>query len=685
MNKFTERMFGKNIKAIVNFIDLDQDDAVLYSSSELEGKAGTKVDFDPSTEMRELLHKGYVLSENGFNATGELPNFDKNVSEYKITFHHGKKVENIENKKLKQVVHYQGAASRTPENSTTEVVFNHFQEVDLVTGKALQDKGWKPEKQNFMLIGTPTLPGFVPDQTVVGGDVVTADDSDKEYTVKFTINNQPSSLTQTAEIRYVDLNNDNKVIEVKKLTGQPNMPIEYDPQETIAALENKGFKLVDNGFNKDGDIQFFGNSDSYEPVFIITMKYAAVAVNSTNPNAEVDPQEYQKKSTFTVKFAGLDDAPKDVVQTATWNRTVTFLPKTKELDPKGYYDTDWKADIDQYQDVKIPVVAGYHTKVGQVTALPLSQENQEVTVTYEENARIIPVDENGKEIIGAPHPQITTDKDDSSKATKDEIVPDVEDHHCDLMTVTPIDPGKNLKVTYKSNKKSDTMYITLNEQEKANQAAAKQKQTAAPASESETPAPNTQANVSESKQASEDNNGPKDQVAIINFIDVDHNGASLTSSGPLVGKPGDSINALYSTEIPLKVIKKAGYHVIFNNFDSDGVVQRFDNNDLMTQVFTIGVSKKTTTQDISDLVSKAGKADIDQLRETKYQLEKIKPDLLPKNMNDDSSQTVTRLLDIVTALLNLIFVLGSNPEQIKNKVLENSKQINNQGKNNSID
>ena len=45
------------------------------------------------------------------------------------------------------------------------------------------------------------------------------------------------------------------------------------------------------------------------------------------------------------------------------------------------------------------------------------------------------------------------------------------------------------------------------------------------------------------------------------------------------------------------MIKKAGYHVVFNNFDSDGFVQRFDNNDLMTQVFSIGVSKKIKTKD----------------------------------------------------------------------------------------
>lgn len=156
----------------------------------------------------------------------------------------------------------------------------------------------------------------------------------------------------------------------------------------------------------------------------------------------------------------------------------------------------------------------------------------------------------------------------------------------------------------------------------------------------------------------------KDQVAIVNFIDIDHNGASLTSSGPLVGKPGDSINDLYSTEIPLKVIKKAGYHVVFNNFDSDGFVQRFDN-----QVFSIGVSKKIKTKDelIKNkeiaIANNENRDDIlsqvEALKATKDQLKKIQPTLVTKDKND-SSDTETRLLDIITVLLNLVFAMGNN-------------------------
>lgn len=80
--------------------------------------------------------------------------------------------------------------------------------------------------------------------------------------------------------------------------------------------------------------------------------------------------------------------------------------------------------------------------------------------------------------------------------------------------------------------------------------------------------------------------------AVINYIDLDQNGKQLTSSGMLQGVPGESINELYSTELPLEVIKKAGYHVVFNNFDVPGVTQYFANSPVMVQIFTIGLSRK---------------------------------------------------------------------------------------------
>lgn len=48
--------------------------------------------------------------------------------------------------------------------------------------------------------------------------------------------------------------------------------------------------------------------------------------------------------------------------------------------------------------------------------------------------------------------------------------------------------------------------------------------------------------------------------------------------------------------MPLRVLKQLGYEAVFDNFDAPGVIQRFDNNDLLPQVFTIGLKKGNAKQ-----------------------------------------------------------------------------------------
>lgn len=712
-------IFGKKVDAVVNYVDLDEDNNIIKSSETISGKKNTPVDYDPAGDIRELEEKGYILVNNGLDP---VPDFEDGIDHYDVTFKHKLVTVDADNpgygytkskltKEIKQVIQYRGAASRTPETSVNRVTFSHIYEVDSVTGDVVKDKGWKPATRTFMEVGTPTLPGFVPNKAVVGGETVKPTDEDKEYVVDFKINNAPSELTQTAVIRYVDHTNDNKIIHVDTLTGQPNMPIDYDPKQEIDKLAKQGFTLVNNGFNGNGDIQFFGNSDSYEPIFIITMDYSAQPVNEEHPNDKVDPSSYSKDSTFTVNFAGLseDQLPDPIEQTAHWTRTVAYVPETGEVITDGYYDSQWQSDIGNFEDVKIPVIKGYHTDLKVVKALPVKEEDQVVTVTYHENAKIVPVDSEGNEIPGADHPTIETDPDDSSNAKVEEAVPEVDGYYCEFTMVSPKSPGQDLDIVYHKIKKTDVNSFEnpdkseQEEQSTENIAATAQEDLASevqtsqetePAVELQEEAQDTEVENTQSEQKEEpevvqtqtaaealngtgNNSNLHDQVAIVNFIDIDHNGESLTSSGPLVGKPGESINDLYSTEIPLKVIKKAGYKVVFNNFDNEGFIQRFDNNDLMTQVFTIGVSKKAKeAENKGELVATnminnfskdlATSSKMKQLEETRNKLEKLQPTLLSKG-NSDDSQTVSRLLDIITGLLNLVFIVGNvSPNNVYN-------------------
>lgn len=656
MNKLTRKMalFGKGRKAVVNFIDIDNDLANIGTSGELEGNKDTPIEFDSGSKIKELEDKGYVLVENKFDPNGKKPLFgDDEETPYEISFRHGHEVVDVDNpgfgfskeqlqKIGTQTVHYTGAAGRSPQDNVSHIVFNHTIEVDKVTHKMIEDKGWRPESQCHLMIGTPTIPSYIPDETVVGGELVNVDDPDREYTVEYDINKDPSTDEQSAIIKFVDITDDNREIVSDKLTGMPNTPIEYDPQTKIDELNEKGYSLVNNGFNPGGEVQFYLNSDDVVPTFIITMKHELAQVNVDHPNDKVKPTEYHQETTFAVDFEGAGEkTPVNNVQNAIWNRSITVIAPTGQIIENGKYTTDWVVDPDSFHDVKVPVVPGYHTDVKVVKAQPITREDRIVNVNYVENGRIIPVDENGDPIEGADQPVFTTLKTDPTKVMPDEIVPTVEGYSSDLMTVTPHQPDKDLKVTYKADTKSDVLVIPVgknkfkDQDEKENMANQEnqpevvgsnvikpekvenqdepKENTEAPAAVAtpveaqpiqetniERPAavaqnvPNdVESQVSDTASAVE----PHDQVAIINFIDIDKNGAQLTSSGPLVGKPGESINDLYSTEIPLKAIEDAGYEIVFNNFDREGVVQRFDNNDLMTQIFTIGVRKKRTPEE----------------------------------------------------------------------------------------
>jgi len=124
---------------------------------------------------------------------------------------------------------------------------------------------------------------------------------------------------------------------------------------------------------------------------------------------------------------------------------------------------------------------------------------------------------------------------------------------------------------------------------------------------------------------------------------VDNHGSSITSSEILTGKPGESINDLYSTENPLKIIERAGYRVVFNSFDN-GDVQKFNDSALMPQVFTIGVSKKPA----ADQSVSVGNL-------TKEKLKEIKANISTSEKDDaDYSKAMLELTNVVSSLYDMV-------------------------------
>ena len=192
--------------------------------------------------------------------------------------------------------------------------------------------------------------------------------------------------------------------------------------------------------------------------------------------------------------------------------------------------------------VDVPVIPGYVAEVKSAGGKTVTPDTPlaEVTVVYHKVGKIVPVDPNGNPIPNVPTPSYTNDPTDPTKVVPDEPVPAITGKTPDKTSVTPVDPTKDTPVVYKDN---------------------------------EVPAT------------------PNSQKAVVNFIDV-NTGKLIKTSGILSGRPGEDINKLYSSAEVIKQLEEAGYEVVYNAFDGDGVTKYFDDDDNTTQQFTVALKLK---------------------------------------------------------------------------------------------
>ena len=192
--------------------------------------------------------------------------------------------------------------------------------------------------------------------------------------------------------------------------------------------------------------------------------------------------------------------------------------------------------------VDVPVIPGYVAEVKSAGGKTVTPDTPlaEVTVVYHKVGKIVPVDPNGNPIPNVPTPSYTNDPTDPTKVVPNEPVPAITGKTPDKTLVTPVDPTKDTPVVYKNN---------------------------------EVPAT------------------PNSQKAVVNFIDV-NTGKLIKTSGILSGRPGEDINKLYSSAEVIKQLEEAGYEVVYNAFDGDGVTKYFDDDDNTTQQFTVALKLK---------------------------------------------------------------------------------------------
>lgn len=366
------------------------------------------------------------------------------------------------------------------------------------------------------MVSTPEIPGYITEDPVVGGETVTPDDCDREYTVEYEINQQPSTDDQTVKVEYVDHDNENQEIVTDTLTGQANMLVDYDPKNTIEKLEKQGYTLVSNGYNPVGEVQFYSNNDDYVPTYIMTMKHTIGPVDVDHPNDKVEKAEYLREVEFAVNYEGAGSAtPNDNVQKARWTRSLTIDRVTGEIFADGQYTTDWQVDRENYDDVQVPVVQGNHADTKSIAGGKVTQVSVNKKVTYTANGHIIPVDADGNKIAGAPTPIFETDPKNPTQVLDQQAVPTVEGYSCDIKTTAPYDPAKDLEITYKPEKDDDVLVIPVGQKKEK----AEKKEPAKPEKKEEPKAATEPKTAASELKPKKDQN---DQVAIINFIDLDN-------------------------------------------------------------------------------------------------------------------------------------------------------------------
>lgn len=466
-----DNLSEKVATVVVKYTDLDNNLTELSTSGSLTGNIGDQINYSTADEIKNLTNQGYVLVNNTFDSEGKPPVFSGDQDSYMVTFKHGREKVTVDNLKYgckledlqvkgTQTIHYVGAGSRTPRDEVSTITFNRILVYDRVTGKKIGSKGWERVEQSFPVVAAPSILGYIPDKVLVGGKSVTADEPNREYTITYRVNEHISNKEQKAEVKYLDIDSNNEeIVESELLTGKPNTKIDYSTIDQLKKLNEKGYEVVSNGFDANGDIQFFDTSDDYVQTFIVTLKHKQVLVNKKNSLEGIDESEYHKTTKRVISYAGAGDkTPAEVVQAVSWDRNLTVDAATKRVISDGKYTTDWKPEQETYPAISVPAVSEYHTRIKEVPEEKARLANITEKIRYVKNGYVVPVNEKGEKIDSLPKLRFVSDKNDPTLVTLPENNLEDEKYEPEDINLTEVDPANNLEVKYILKHK----FITIN-------------------------------------------------------------------------------------------------------------------------------------------------------------------------------------------------------------------------------
>ena len=511
----------------------------------MTGKPGeTIVDNNVSTRIDDITKKGYVLSNNGFPTNASYDNNDDNTQTFYVDFKHGtitvtpdKPGNGLDQKALTktvtETVNYvvDGGEVPAPAAKDASLTFNGTAYYDAVTkkwtdasGKELTDQTknitWTAKDgHQFGVVVSPEVKGYhvakVSDNYNDGNGNVKAingiTENSKDITVTVNYTKNPVVNDQNAQVIYRDISDPKNIVNIgdpDTMTGKPGETIVDNNVSTrIDDITKKGYVLSNNGFPTNAS---YDNNDDNTQTFYVDFKHGIQPVgpeDQKNPNQKpgkpgdpINPDDPDKNK--SPKYpVGSDVVTKDVTENITYeglpaDQTPAKVTKKLTFNGYGYLDKvtgkwvdaqgnelkdqsidnalTWTSnDGTTFAKVTSPYEREYHIiKVtshddgkGSVTAIDgINHDSKDIniTVTYAPNGHIVPVTPDpkdptkNKEIPGVDHPVFPTDPADPTKVDTNRV-PNVPDDYQPKdpsqkpgsnINPDPTDPGKNVPVVF---------------------------------------------------------------------------------------------------------------------------------------------------------------------------------------------------------------------------------------------
>lgn len=277
-----------------------------------------------------------------------------------------------------------------------------------------------PTDPTKIVVKVPTIAGHT-----VGNKNITVTDPTKDTNVKYLINNQ-------TVIGFIDKDNNNEAIpDADNITSSTEIgktiekPTNID--EIIKNLTDKGYELVTDPFKDpvtatDGKqvINYvFKHKIDTQQKETVTRKQTIHYIDS-NGKSLADDKVTEVKFTRT----GVKDIITGKITWSEWSKDQT-LPEAKN-----------------------PVIKGYVTnKVTTPSQVITAEKDAETTVTYHKLGNYVPVDANGKTIIGIKPIPYENDAEDPTKIKADQVLPDINGYTKPKLPAVE-DLTKDTKVVY---------------------------------------------------------------------------------------------------------------------------------------------------------------------------------------------------------------------------------------------